>query len=171
MRYWITKDGIYYESEFKIHSDDTPISKRPHQGCSYINGIWVCPPSNHVDVGDQYKNEPPIYQERKSNFVQPEKRDNNIVLSNEGTKLLFGVKDILIIVSFIVTATISWQDTDSRISKTEDKVSQLEIKQKTLENDVKNLEKQLKEEQQKIEQHIRELEQVIFMKNSLKIKE
>lgn len=165
MRYWITKDGIYYESEFKIHSDDTPISKRPHQGCSYINGIWVCPP-NHIDAGEQ-----PVYQERKSNFVQQETRENNIVLSNDNTKLLFGVKDILIIVSFIVAVTISWQDTDSRISKTEDKVYQLEVKQKSLENDIKNLERQLKEEQQKIEQHIRELEQVIFMKNSLKIKE
>lgn len=171
MRYWITKDGIYYESEFKIHSDDTPIRKRPHQGCSYINETWGCPPSNHVDVNEHYVSEQPVYQERKSNFDHTEKRGNNIVLSNDNTKLLFGIKDILIIVSFIVTATISWHDTDSRISKTEDKGLQLELKQKALENDVKNIEKQLKEEQQKIEQHIRELEQVIFMKNSLKIKE
>ena len=177
MKYWITEDGRYYASEFNLNSSDSAVSKRPHKRCNYINGRWVCP-NDIVKVTEsvESKNQHIVLEEkqdidhtfREVSSQKIEKQDN--VVLNENTKLLFGVKDILIICSFIVTATISWQDTDSRISKLEDNkaITQVEDKIKTIELDVKASEKQVDSKVKTIEQNIRELEQVIFMKNTMK---
>lgn len=176
MKYWMTDDGRYYASEFKMQPTDVQVTKRPHKKCIYVNGSWVCPNIVTLESSD---NQPHVIREiGHKNHVYydvPEKNSNsvdkkeNLVLT-ENTKLLFGVKDILIIGSFIITATISWQDTDSRITKLEDNkaVEHVDAKIKAIEIDIKALEKQTKDAQTKIEQNIRELEQIIFMKNTLK---
>lgn len=175
MKYWMTPDGVYYASENKMNQNDFQVTKRPHKKCFYVNGSWVCPNIIPIDSHDNYqhifresKHESPPCYNNKTKDVNVDKKDN--VVLNENTKLLFGVKDILIIGSFIVTATISWQDTDARISKLEDSkaIEHVDNKIKSIEIDIKALEKQTKDAQTKIEQNIRELEQVIFMKNSLK---
>lgn len=180
MKYWVTKDGRYYSSEYNFNESDIQVTKRPNKKCVFVNGRWSCPPDKTAHIYDEQiphiiREVPteihPCYNSQPIKNIEIEKKEG--VILNENTKLLFGVKDILIIASFIVTATISWQDTDSRISKLEDSkaIEIVENKVKNLESDLKSLEKQLKDNQNKIEQNIRELEQIIFMKNSLKASE
>lgn len=170
----MTNDGKYYTSEFKMQPTDFQVTKRPNKKCIYVNGSWACPNMVSIDSPEKYHHMIREYIPEPQSSHDNQKKDNidkkeNLVL-NENTKLLFGVKDILIIASFIITATISWQDTDTRISKLEDSkaVEHVDAKIKSIEVEIKALEKQTKDAQTKIEQNIRELEQIIFMKNTLK---
>lgn len=174
MKYWMTNDGKYYASDIKMQPTDFQVTKRPHKKCIYVNGSWVCPNIVSLDTTEKYHHTVREYIQEPQPYNEVQKKENldkkeNVVL-NENTKLLFGVKDILIIASFIITATLSWQDTDTRISKLEDSkaVENVDAKIKSLEIDIKALEKQTKDAQTKVEQNIRELEQIIFMKNALK---
>lgn len=173
MKYWITKEGMYYESEYKLQKTDVSVSKRPEKNCNYINGSWVCPATDDAEDMPHHKEhvccDSHVQQTIPQQVVQQKKDE---VILSENTKLIFGVKDMLMVGAFIVTAVISWKDTDARIAKLEDNtsISQLEAKLKSLDGDLKMLDKQTKDSQQKIEQNIRELEQVIFMRNQGRLK-
>lgn len=70
---------------------------------------------------------PPKPEPAKHDYGRSE--DGGHILS-EKTKIQFGVKEIGVIVAFIVTATISWTNTDGRISKLEEKVANITAESK-----------------------------------------
>lgn len=174
MHSWITKEGTYYESEMKFNSSDVRVPKRPNNLCVYINGQWVMPVENDSDYAD----EPPI---RKQRYVeqpiypqqiihQPtqheDKKKEDVTTLSNTTRVLFGIKEIFMVGAIVATAAISWQDTNTRLTKLEDSkaIESLDVRIKTAETDIRAIEKQTRADQQKLEQAIREIEQVIFMK-------
>lgn len=191
MRYWITQEGMYYEAEVKIQPSDMEVSKRPAKNCNFINGNWICP-SLEQPMHDEFHHDPdgvrvhrvrlqtnpsyahppyePLTLSTRQHDVSHEQPKNDDVTLNTNTKLMFGVRELLMVGAFIVTATISWQDTNSRIVKLEDNrsIEMVDARVKLLEGELKAMDKQNRVDNQKLEQTIRELEQVIFMRNSKK---
>lgn len=191
MASWLTQDGLYYESEFKIQQSDLKVPQRPGSNFHFINGSWV---AQRLDEGEyspeevhvhriqlkpnphslHHPNEPiyheakyhhPAYQVIPEKAPEPKENKDSVVLNNN-TKVMFGVREIFMIGAFVVTATISWQDTNARIMKLEDNKAfeMLDSKIKSIEIELKALDKQTRTENQKLEQTIREIEQVVFMK-------
>lgn len=172
MQSWITKEGAYYESEMKFNRGDVRVPKRPHKLCVFINGQWVMP-VDHDDYSDESQIrkqryvEQPIYPQQIIHQPAPEdkKKEEVTTLSNT-TRVLFGIKEIFMVGAIVATAAISWQDTNTRLTKLEDSntIESLDSRVKTAETDIRAIEKQTRADQQKLEQAIREIEQVIFMK-------
>lgn len=192
MAYFITSEGIYYEAEYKIQPADISVSKRPSKHHHNINGRWISSdPTVIVPADDElseqdfqvnvhkvrvnpnpnYIHHPyepmttPIYQHQRQEVVEKQAKEETTLNSN--TKVMFGVRELLMVGAFVVTATISWQDTNARIVKLEESkaVESVESKLKIIESELKSLDKQIKTDKEKTDQTIREIEQILFSKN------
>lgn len=190
MAYFITSEGIYYEAEYKIQPTDISVSKRPSKHHHNINGKWISSdPSIVVPADDElpeqdyqvnvhkvrvhpnpnYIHHPyepmntPVYQPRQEVTEKQPKEETTL---NSNTKVMFGVRELLMVGAFVVTATISWQDTNARIVKLEESkaVESVDAKVKMIEADFKALDKQIKADKERTDQTIRELEQILFSK-------
>lgn len=195
MEFWMTHDGKYYEADTKIGVSDINVPRRPSESHVYHNGNWCTDEQNHEEYvhrvrlypqqhfGRQYPQHghQQVYAPYEPFYAHPEevsqkqpvddskKKDSGVVLS-ESTKVMFGIRELAVIAAFVVTATISWQDTNTRIVKLEDSkhVEEINLKIKSIEVDLKALDKQSRSDNQKLEQTIRDLEQVVFMRNQKK---
>ncbi len=164
MQFWTTPDGTYYESENKINNGDFRVPRRPNRNCVFVNGHWVMPING--DVPEYEPPQRPRYVEPAPVYVHPprdEKKKEDVTTLSNSTRVLFGVKELVMVGAMVVTATISWQDTNSKLTEAAKAIETMEIRVKTLEGDIRTNEKQTRSDLQKIEQNIRELEQVLFM--------
>lgn len=182
MRHWMTRDGTYYMSDRRILENDIEIGQpRPSENHNFVNGQWV--PRHQPDIGiyrmrlndDAYHPVPehqiaqrrPTCEECNTRVERTQEMssdDKKGVVLNNDTRVMFGVKELMMVGAFVITATISWQDTNSRIIKLEESkaVSELSSKVQMLESELRTQEKQHRTDMQKMEQTIRELEQVVF---------
>lgn len=171
MQFWTTPDGTYYESENKINNGDFRVPRRPNRNCVYVNGQWVMPINDDSPEYDtQQITQRQRYVEPSQIYVQPpppqqheEKKKDEVTTLSNSTRVLFGIKEIFMVGTMVVTATISWQDTNSKLTEAAKAINALEVRVKTLEGDIRTNEKQTRSDFQKIEQNIREVEQVLFM--------
>lgn len=193
MSYWITLEGIYYESDTKIQPTDICVPRRPSLKHTFIDGEWLCyaEDSDYEGQSPQNINLKGMTRVRRRQFVpQPKdcsdcvydseaqtkqtkegnKKDGGEVVLNNNTKVIFGVKELLMVLVFVGTAVISWQDTNTRISKLEDNkaVEALETRIKEAEMNIKNLDTKITTNAQKTDQNIRDVEQALFSMNMIK---
>jgi hypothetical protein len=194
MASFITTEGMYYESEYQIQPSDIHVPPRPSNKHHYINGHWintdrsydsqenseipddgynvnihrmrVRPNSNHVyqPYQPQQPYMPPLEMHHKQEDQKSQKEETTL---NSNTRVMFGIRELLMVGAFVITATVSWQDTNARIVKLEDSkyIESIDSKVKLLEAEIKAMEKQNRSDIQKVDQTIRELEQIIFIKN------
>ncbi len=158
MQSWITRDGMYYESEIRLHPTDMNVQRRPNKNCSLINGQWVS-----IAVEDDYSYPEVQARRQPTPKEEPSSKKDTVILSND-TRVMFGVKEIFMIATFIITATVTWQDTNAKIIDNTKVSEQIDTRVKTNETEIRVLEKQHRMDILKLEQNIRELEQIIFTK-------
>ena len=132
-------------------------------------------PPEDEDEDENYNIIPPKPKpppKEKEECEVPMSNDKKDVVLTQNTKVMFGLKELGMVAAFVITATISWQDTNSRIIKLEDNKSVVELRTriKNLETELKDAEKTQQEYQTKTEASIRELEQLVFMRGNNSIK-
>lgn len=190
MAFWLTQEGYYYELDRPLADSDVSVPKRPYKNSIFVNGTWVSThpiedvphhappqPNNHrirVNPYDDAGFYPPI---RPPVARHEEREKSESVTLSDNTKVMFGVKELVVIASFIVTATISWTDTNTRIQKLEESrktVAEEQVKhdkfvdeklQKMTETIADN-DKQNKLDHAKADESLKELERYVFQKNN-----
>lgn len=196
MAYWLSQEGYYYELEHRLSDTDISVPRRPSRECNFVNGRWVgaeqesdmggvhihrmrlqpdlqqyscvhnphqqpCPLPQH----DQYRHND-VYE--KPQQQQSSNNNSGDVILSEKTKLMFGVRELIMVAAFVITATISWSDTNTRIVKLEDNraIAELDAKIKTLTTDLQSVDKQHREDFRKLDQTVRDVEQYVLIKNN-----
>ena len=173
MTAWLSKEGYYYELERRLCETDICVPPRPSADHVYVNGDWIlenkpgvqecpsvyCPLPMHPRYVA-----PPMLPPVQTQTQPPQPKET--VLS-ENTKVVFGVRELIVVAAFIATAAISWNDTNSRIIKLEEDKVVLSEKQKKNEEHLAAAEKNAQNEHEKIKQSIRELEKFMFMKHNV----
>lgn len=184
MAYWLSQEGYYYEHDTPMTETDFQVPQRPSKDHKFVNGEWMVIPcikpntrsmwgrptiqypyycSGDQHYQQQYQPMPiePVYYPMPQQQAQQEKSEGLSI--SEKTKLTFGLREIILIITFLITGALSWQDTNSRIVKLEEDKRVLETKVKTIETDIQTINNTVRTETQKLSQQIRELEQIIFM--------
>lgn len=184
MGYWLTSDEIYYEADAPFHRHDIPVTKRPGDNYEYVDGKWYVkgvqdqevmvhrvrlgpnPARVHQNFDQYHYDDPDRYNQRMMPPPPPPQKDDKkdeLVLNN-ATKVMFGIKEIMVVGAFIVTATISWQDTNSRIVKLENNkdIEVINARIKSIETDIKDMDKQGRNDVHRLEQAIGDLSNTVF---------
>jgi len=177
--FWMTTDGKYYEADAKLNPSDFYVERRPSRDAVFVDGTWrltrrqtrmeMCP----IYPEDEYIHE--IHNRRaedrgKTHAVEP---TTETTLTKD-TKLLFGLKDIVVVGVVIATAAISWHDTNQRIVKLEsdDRIVETNKNVKHIDTEVRALEKTLKNEHSRLEKQIQdvssELERLYLIRGNAK---
>ena len=152
MNCWMTESGAYYEADTKLNDRDFRVPRRPSKDAVYDGSEWMiqdrCIPA---PIYSAHLPPPPVVH-------QPEKQDQGGTLSKD-TKLTFGIKDIIIVGSFVVSATVAWQDINQRINKleTDKTVEQLASSLRSLEAEVKAIDRVNKSDLGRLEKSINEV--------------
>jgi len=118
-----TVDGLYYEASERINPDDSAVALRttadgakPNMGTPSVD-----------DRQQQLDFQPCTQAQLTAQSFEQKKFGENVLKLDENTQFKFKVKDIIIIVAFIVSIAISWNNSDTRATRTEEQVKQLRI--------------------------------------------
>jgi hypothetical protein len=109
---FVTADGTYYESEIKLHPSHTQVALRQD----------VAGQQTPLDL---HQLPQPVVREIPQPMIPPPPSREEVIRVDEDTQFQFKLKDIIVVVSFIVTIAISWNNVDTKMTRQADQITQM----------------------------------------------
>jgi hypothetical protein len=159
---FITEEGVYYESMTQINASDAPVPLRPSEDSVYTNGTWISNRRTSRQQQFDFQTQPTVREIPQPASQDSSSRDTNTYKISEDTQFKFKLKDIVIVVAFIVSIAISWNNSDTRMTRTEEKVTQLRTDLGQLKNDLSDSMKKNDDLWRRQEDTNRQISQQIF---------
>jgi hypothetical protein len=159
---FITEEGVYYESMTQINASDAPVPLRPSEDDVFTNGTWISNRRASRQQQFDFQTQPTVREIPQPASQDSSSRDINTYRIGEDTQFKFKLKDIVIVVAFIVSIAISWNNSDTRMTRTEEKLSQLKSDLVQLKSDLSESMKKNDELWRRQEDMNRTLSQQIF---------
>jgi hypothetical protein len=154
-------NDVYYEAMSPLSPEDIEVPLCPGEGFFLHQGEWYRDRRGPRSAPEDTMQAREALSERI--VRKKEKEESTSFHLGQDTKLSFTIKDLLVVCSFIVSLTITWTNTDSRISRLEERVTQDMVKRiESIERKQDETAKKTEDAMKSIGYQIADLERIVL---------